>query len=75
MKKLKLIKPGSETAGITNWDIEAVNEKVIVCDKCFAASCWQGVFMCEESRNAGTVEKTINELLKLNIEHQSFFLK
>jgi epoxyqueuosine reductase QueG len=46
--------------------------KVIeVCDKCFRACCWHGLFMCDESRNAGTVFKTIKELKKLNLEHES----
>ncbi len=46
-------------------------EKIIVCDKCLMASCWHGEFMCEESFSpgAGTVEKTIKELKKLNLEN------
>lgn len=40
--------------------------KITVCDKCFQATCWQGVFMCDESQNAGTVDKTIAELIALN---------
>lgn len=39
--------------------------KITVCDKCFQATCWQGVFMCDESQNAGTAEKTIAELIAL----------
>ena len=42
---------------------------VLVCDNCLQASCWQGMFMCEESRYAGTVEKTIDELKILALEH------
>ena len=34
-----------------------LNRKVTVCDKCLKASCWQGVYMCNDTRNAGTVEK------------------
>lgn len=50
------------------------NKKVTVCDKCFQASCWRGLFMCEESRNAGTVDLTITELRKLNTgEHYSYW--
>lgn len=36
--------------------------KVTVCDKCFRACCWQGEFMCDAARTAGTVDKTIAEL-------------
>jgi hypothetical protein len=30
---------------------------IIVCDKCLRASCWQGVFYCEDYRDAGTHRK------------------
>jgi len=40
-------------------------QTVTVCDKCFQASCWKGIFMCDESRYAGTTEKTISELKQL----------
>ncbi len=40
--------------------------RIVVCDKCFQASCWQGVFMCQQAYEAGTVEKTIAELIALH---------
>ena len=42
---------------------------VTVCDKCLQASCWHGIFMCDEARYAGTVEMPVSELLRLG--HQS----
>ena len=54
---------------------EENQQTVTVCDKCHQASCWQGVFMCEESRDAGTVEKTVEELTKLGFEHPDFWNK
>lgn len=36
--------------------------KVTVCSACLRACCWQGTFMCDAARTAGTVEKTIAEL-------------
>lgn len=45
------------------------NNLITVCDKCFTASCWQGRFMCQESRYAGVIEKSIDELEVLNLEH------
>lgn len=36
--------------------------KVTVCAECLRACCWQGEFMCEAARNAGTVVKTVGEL-------------
>ena len=47
--------------------------KVTVCGHCFMASCWHGVFMCDESRNAGTIEKDADELDKLQLEHPSYY--
>ena len=49
------------------------SDTVTVCDKCLMASCWQGEFMCDESKTAGTIEKPIRELKKLNLEHPSFW--
>ena len=49
------------------------SEKITVCDNCFEASCWQGIFMCEKSKNAGIVEKTVDELLELTTEHPSYW--
>lgn len=50
------------------------NKKLItVCDKCLQASCWQGIFMCDDSRTAGTIEKTKYELSKLKLEDPSYW--
>lgn len=38
------------------------DHRVTVCDKCFRACCWQGEFMCEAARAAGTTVKTVAEL-------------
>jgi len=51
---------------------EWLNQKVTVCDKCLMASCWQGIFMCQESQNAGTVQKTRMELIRLNRENTCY---
>lgn len=40
-------------------------EKITVCDQCFHASCWQGIFYCDDYKTAGTVEKTRKELKKM----------
>lgn len=42
---------------------------VTVCDECLTASCWHGEFMCDASKNAGIVEKTVGELNALKYEH------
>lgn len=46
-------------------------EEITVCDKCLRASCWQDLFMCDDARLAGTVQKTLEELKELNLEHPS----
>lgn len=46
---------------------------ITVCDKCLQASCWQGIFMCDESLNAGTVKKSRKELWRLKREHPSYW--
>lgn len=48
---------------------------VTVCDKCLQASCWQGIFMCQDAQNAGTVEKTVRELKALGRENPSYWEK
>ena len=44
---------------------------VTVCDKCLTASCWHGLFMCDASRTAGVVDKTVAELDAMKTEHPS----
>jgi len=56
-----------------NYQKEFRMEKITVCDKCLKASCWQGLFMCDNARLAGTVQKTISELKELNLEHSSYW--
>ena len=47
-------------------------ELITVCGKCLQASCWQGEFMCWESKHAGTVQKTRRELLTMGLEHADY---
>ena len=49
------------------------SDKVEVCNRCLMASCWQGIFMCDEAREAGTVIKTVGELRELNREHEDYW--
>lgn len=48
-------------------------ETVTVCDKCFQASCWQGIFLCDESRDAGVIEMLKSELAKLGYESPHYW--
>lgn len=49
------------------------NPKITVCDKCLKAACWQGVFMCDDSYDAGTVEKRVSQLIELDEEHPDYW--
>jgi hypothetical protein len=49
-------------------------DRITVCDNCLQASCWQGIFMCDEARDAGIVVKTVAELRKLKLENESYWL-
>lgn len=53
--------------------VEAPKTTVTVCDKCLQASCWQGIFMCQESSTAGITEKTIEELRELDRENPCYW--
>jgi len=47
---------------------------VTVCDNCKQSSCWQGLFMCSKSRNAGTIDIPLESLLIMGLEHESYLL-
>lgn len=52
------------------------NERLVtVCDACFCATCWHGIFLCQKSRDAGIIKKSIAELTLLNAEHPSYWNK
>jgi epoxyqueuosine reductase QueG len=50
-------------------------QTVTVCDKCLKASCWQGIFMCDDSAFADITEKSVGELEELNLEHQRYWVE
>jgi hypothetical protein len=53
---------------------QAMSEQLVtVCDRCLCASCWQGIFYCDDYKVAGTTQKTKTELRKLKREHPSYW--
>ncbi len=54
---------------------EGRGEMVTVCSSCLQASCWQGIFFCNNAKTAGIVQKRAEELKKLNLEHPSYWGK
>ncbi|MFA5898019.1 MAG: hypothetical protein WC829_02780 [Hyphomicrobium sp.] len=51
----------------------AASQEITVCSACHQASCWQGIFMCQDAVGAGTEKKTRAELAALNLEHPSYW--
>ena len=49
------------------------DRKVTVCAACKMATCWQGIFMCQESQHANVIDLPISELKKLDLEHPSYW--
>ena len=45
------------------------------CASCLQASCWQGIFYCDDYKTADIVEKSIKELQELDLEHSSYWGK
>lgn len=48
---------------------------VTVCSECHRASCWQGIFLCDKAREAGTVELMVADLHSLGIENPEYWFK
>ena len=48
---------------------------ITVCDACLMACCWQGEFMCDAAKFAGTIEKTIRELKILDLENPCYWAR
>lgn len=46
---------------------------VIVCDKCLRASCWLGIFMCDESKTAGLTVISWRKAAALKLEHRDYY--
>ncbi len=59
---------GKNTAAIGKREAPRI---ITVCDQCFRASCWHGVFMCDRARNAGTVDVSASKLDQMALEHPS----
>jgi transcriptional regulator with XRE-family HTH domain len=50
-----------------------LSQLVIVCDKCLCASCWHGVFQCDDAPGAGTTELMVEQLLAMEREPPSWW--
>ncbi len=47
---------------------------ITVCDKCLRASCWQGIFLCDEAVDAGTIQIRKKELMAKGLESEDYLL-
>lgn len=48
--------------------------RTLVCSACLRASCWHGHFMCGEAREAGLLRATAEQLRRLAVEHESWWV-
>ena len=46
---------------------------VTVCSACLCASCWQGIFYCQDYKTAGTMRLPVSELHALGREHPDYW--
>ena len=50
------------------------NERLVtVCAACLQASCWLGVFYCDDYRTANVARKSVKELRTLGLEHEDYW--
>ncbi len=52
---------------------DCCDKEITVCDECLRAACWKGYFYCDKAKYAGITKMTKGELLKLNLEHPSYW--
>lgn len=46
------------------------NPEITVCSRCYQASCWQGIFLCDFAYSASTVDRKVSTLIrKQGVEH------
>ena len=50
-----------------------ITPKALVCDNCLRASCAQGVFYCEDYKNASLIEMPIWELKIWDKENEEYY--
>ena len=68
MTSPKAAAPGNEGS------VAPMDERLVtVCDSCFCASCWNGLFYCDDYIGAGTVDLPVSRLRELNREHPSYY--
>ena len=53
--------------------LPATLDMITVCDRCLRACCWKGIFMCDDSPNAGTRELSAGTLAIIDREHSDYW--
>lgn len=54
-------------------ELESADAPITVCDKCLRACCWKGVFLCDDSYSAGTIDLPVSALRELDREHSDYW--
>lgn len=47
--------------------------RIDVCSACLKATCWYGLFMCDEARTADVIKMPVSRLQELNREHPDYW--
>jgi hypothetical protein len=50
-----------------------MDRQITVCASCLQASCWQGIFMCDEAECSDIIELPISKLIELDLENPRFW--
>ena len=62
-----------QIAVLRSGDLLGVRDDLVtVCDRCLRATCWQGVFLCDDAYASGIVKKPRAELIALGREHADY---
>jgi len=69
MKKLNAFQKMQIPKNLDEYD----GPMITACSECLQASCWQGILMCWDSTNAGTIELPRGYLKKLNLENECYW--
>lgn len=46
---------------------------VTVCARCKKASCWRGLFFCDDALHANVERLPVSELERLGLEHSDYY--
>lgn len=52
-----------------------LEDEITVCDSCYRAGCWAGIWYCDDARDAGTKQITVRSALEWGLESPGMWLE